>query len=800
MCTEPVYNIPKTRHYKSEDVQQYMRKKKEERRKENDEHKKAAERQKQLTEQRLQVGEGGCGSQARLCSCCLHMLDSSYILPPPPAPPPTPTFYPLTQELSQARKQRLNMNLAKVYSKQRHPELTFLKHVSAGLTQNTSGGIDTPSCSDMEESAQEQPPPPTLTRPPVSAREWERPSPRSSPAKGVDLPPPSLSPSPSETCSDEDTPTGSELEEVPLLVSEKNRGRREVAEKGALSSVPAASMSPVLGAVRRPTSAGPLVHPHSLLVGKGTQTKQDRLRALSISALTLKAKVEMERKRILEAAQLGIIPDMRTPGSPVNVGTRGGSSPGRVSSSTSPRRSIGINTEQQPTEYPGVGNLDTHLLAMRRERKERSAATSIQAAFRGYVVRKAVRGTGRWPSSSASYVEENGADMDIETRKGRSTGSLMGFTSGGVVPQELGGSTAPPTAPPTAPSAVPPTASLTVPPTALSTSLRAGEGEGLQPWERRGGDVHSLVHIIAKQEAKRRRKAAEEALSVSHRGAVENIGVQVDSIELNMAGADLTETRGADHSAQREDNITLVQEGSGSTIGALAQQQASPQGGVLSPEKQTSSTRPLSAATPPAPAATPSALAATPPEQNTRPPVRTTTPPAQTATPPAPLISMEPDSLTEDSTMDTSTPELSQTYGAQGKVGLAPAVPLEGGEAEETGKMSPRSLQLKLSAELMLLETAQDQMHHLGEVERARQIAQAQREILSGVEVLKVSGTAVTLVSDGCSWSYSSHPASNPSRGLTRKRFVPFRPRQSWSWVQLDSSCSWHRMRQMWQR
>ena len=755
MCTEPVYNIPKTRHYKSEDVQQYMRKKKEERRKENDEHKKAAERQKQLTEQRLQVGEGGCGSQARLCSCCLHMLDSSYILPPPPAPPPTPTFYPLTQELSQARKQRLNMNLAKVYSKQRHPELTFLKHVSAGLTQNTSGGIDTPSCSDMEESAREQPPPPTLTRHPVSEWEWERPSPRSLPAKGADLPPPSLSPSPSETCSDEDTPTGSELEEVPLLVSEKNRGRREVAEKGALSSVPAASMSPVLGAVRQPTSAGPLVHPHSLLVGKGAQTKQDRLRALSISALTLKAKVEMERKRILEAAQLGIIPDMRTPGSPVNVGTRGGTSPGRVSSGTSPRRSVGINTEQQPTEYPGVGNLDTRLLAMQRERKERSAATSIQAAFRGYVVRKAVRGTGRWPGSSAHYVEEDGADMDIETHKGRSTGSLMGFTSSGAVLQGLGGYTAPPTAPP----AVPPTAPPAVQPTALSTSLRAGEEEGLQPWERRGGDVHSLVHIIAKQEAKRRRKAAEEALSVSHRGAVENIGVQVDSVELNMAGADLTETHGADHSAQREDDITLVQEGSGSTVGALAQQQASPQGGILSPEKQTSSTRPLSATTPPAPAATPSALAATPPaptatppKQNTRPPVRTTTPPAQTPTPPAPLISMEPDSLTEDSTMDTSTPELSQTYGAQGMVGLAPAVPSEGGGAEETGKMSPRSLQLKLSAELMLLETAQDQMHHLGEVERARHIALAQRETLSVVEVLKVSGTVVTLVSDGCNW------------------------------------------------
>ena len=57
--TEPVYNIPKTRHYRPEDVQQYMQKKKEERRKASDEHKKAAQRQKQLTEQRLQVGEGG---------------------------------------------------------------------------------------------------------------------------------------------------------------------------------------------------------------------------------------------------------------------------------------------------------------------------------------------------------------------------------------------------------------------------------------------------------------------------------------------------------------------------------------------------------------------------------------------------------------------------------------------------------------------------------------------------------------------------------------------------------------------
>lgn len=52
---EPVYNIPKTRHYCSADVQQYMQRKKEERKRSNDEHKRAAQRQKQLREQRLQV-------------------------------------------------------------------------------------------------------------------------------------------------------------------------------------------------------------------------------------------------------------------------------------------------------------------------------------------------------------------------------------------------------------------------------------------------------------------------------------------------------------------------------------------------------------------------------------------------------------------------------------------------------------------------------------------------------------------------------------------------------------------------
>lgn len=52
---EPVYIIPKTRHYCSADVQQYMQRKKEERKKAGDEHKRAAQRQKQLTEQRLQV-------------------------------------------------------------------------------------------------------------------------------------------------------------------------------------------------------------------------------------------------------------------------------------------------------------------------------------------------------------------------------------------------------------------------------------------------------------------------------------------------------------------------------------------------------------------------------------------------------------------------------------------------------------------------------------------------------------------------------------------------------------------------
>ena len=74
----------------------------------------------------------------------------------------------------------------------------------------------------------------------------------------------------------------------------------------------------------------------------------------------------------------------------------------------------------------------------------------------------------------------------------------------------------------------------------------------------------------------------------------------------------------------------------------------------------------------------------------------------------------------------------------QRSTGPAPTGPPGGEGAEETGKLSPRSLQLKLSAELMLLETAQDQMQHLGDVERARYVALAQRETLSVAQVLKV--------------------------------------------------------------
>ena len=582
----------------------------------------------------------------------------------------------------------------------------------------------TPSCSDVEESAQEQSRPQSLTQHSACERERVRPFSETSPAKRSDLPPPakrsnlpppSLSPSLSETCSDEDTPTGSELEEVPLLVSAENQGRREEAEKGGLLSVPRASTMRELGAVGHPTSIDPLVHPHSLFGAKGNQTKQDRLRALSISALTLKAKVEMERKRILEATQMGIVPDWRAQGSPIHVSTRGGTSPVGVSPSSSPRRSIGINTEQQPTEYPGVGNLDTHVLAMHRERKERTAATNIQAAFRGYVVRKALKGTGRWPNSGAQHMEVGGTKLNIGAHEGRLVGSSETFATSGA-PHKLGSATTPPTAPP--------------------TSMGTGDEEGLQPWEQRGGDVHSLVHVIAKQEARRRRKAAERTSSVPQVGAAEDVGVQVDVAELSRAEGDWNGTRGEDCSAAREDGMAPVQEVSGGAVGAHTEPHTSPsiplQGEAVSPARQTSST-----ATPPAEQVSPTA---TPPAERVSP---TATPPAEqvspTATPPAPLVSMEPDSLAEDSTLDTNTLEVSQMHGVQGRAGLAVTDPPEGDGTEEAGRLSPRSLQLKLSAELMLLETAQDQMQHLGEVERARHIALAQRETLSVAQVLKVS-------------------------------------------------------------
>ena len=689
------------------------------------------------------------------------------------------------------------MNLAKVYSRQTRPEMTFLKQVAAGLSQPSSESMETPSCSDMEELAMEQSQPRPLTQHPAYEKERAQPSSGPSPTKSG-LPPLSPSSSQSDTCSNEDTPTGSELEEVPLLVNDERPKGKERAETGDLPPIPRASTMTMsgLGAVGHPL--GPIVQPHSLLGAKGSQAKQDRLRALTISALTLKAKMEMERKRILEASRMGIIPDWRAQETPVHVSTRSGTSPAGVSPSSSPRRSIGTNTEQQVTEYPGVGNLDTHVLAMRRERKERSAATNIQAAFRGYVVRKALRGTGRWPKSGAEHVEDEGAKLNTGTC-GRSAGSSEGFVAGEELSRELGSTTALPTAPP--------------------TSLGTGEGEGLQPWEQRGGDVHSLLHIIAKQETRRRRKAAEQASSVHQVGtAGENVGVQVNIVEANMADTDWSGSRRGG-SVQSEDDTAPVQEGSGSVAGH-GKPHTSPsipiKGGALSPGQLRSPTATPAAkqvsltATPPAqpvsltatPPAQPVSLTATPPVQpvsstttlptqpisstatplaqpvsstatplaqpvsSTIPPPAqpvssTVPPPAQpvslTATPPAqpvsltatPLVqpdisiyipsacvlAMEPDSLAEEG---SSTLEASHMYHVQGRAGVAPTGPLGENEAEETGRLSPRSLQLKLSAELMLLETAQDQMQHLGDVERARYVALAQRETLSVAQVLKV--------------------------------------------------------------
>ena len=141
---------------------------------------------------------------------------------------------------------------------------------------------------------------------------------------------------------------------------------------------------------------------------------------MTISALKLKERIAMETKRLTE----GVYDDYRTP----NKSPKAYSRPEVMRPS---HRHHPPHLAQPPsTDLPGVRSIHDHALEAERARREEAAALKIQAAYRGYQVRKSLQWTlpsGRTMGAAlkASRVGD-GVEVESESESEGDTNSQQG--------------------------------------------------------------------------------------------------------------------------------------------------------------------------------------------------------------------------------------------------------------------------------------------------------------------------------------------------------------------------------------
>lgn len=508
------------------------------------------------------------------------------------------------------------------------------------------------------------------------------------------------------------------------------------------------------------------------------RSREERIRALTESALRLKERIAMESRRVEEGA-FGVGPFHHF---------------STVQQHPLPARSPFSNDQDYTpsVDLPGVRNVREHALRAEKLRQEAEAATKIQAAYRGHRVRKSLcwklpsgqtlgaslreghthRGD-KIRSSSADTLTPPPAEAD-EMEKEISTpviSPLHGHTQKRHVHAHV--HTQPPTFEASGPQV---------------TSSSATAVPRLSPWQQTGGDEHSIINVFTRQHERLRQTL--DQLSDQKRAEIRRFGEEGRAISETPKHSTASSVP-----AGSQPGATSITHSHSYTY---TFEQASPSisGSEHSPNRSIFSEDSLHASPPPkhkpsSPKASPSPSLSprshhSSPRSVTSPPSRTSSASTLTAgstsnksepkskqgveeervvhaiTPPgSPSFvesfaslsprsvssshTSEPKSLPKSSpppkvgaTAQSANPPASSTPpGVQvTSNGAATAVPTVT-VTESGGRLSPRSLELKLHSELNLLETVEDSMRQLSQVESARAVSLAQQETVALAQLLK---------------------------------------------------------------
>ncbi len=439
----------------------------------------------------------------------------------------------------------------------------------------------------------------------------------------------------------------------------------------------------------------------------GQRSREERIEALTLSALRLKERIAMESRKLIDSQQPGQASGeevTHTQSSSLRAQTQFGDS-------YTPR-----SAPTQSVSFPGVHSIHRHALQAEKVRREAEAAMKIQATYRGYQVRKSLRwqlplggtlGGGRAGDGAEAESEEGGGDREedmeevIELEPSAVSPSLSEPQRVSDVHSPLPVSQSCPVFPTSAP----------VPPA---------------PWEQPGGDTHSVINVFARQHERLRERLAE----LRNQKIMELQEIQQQASNARAVGTERLEelansSRGEGALPQTYSYSQTFEEPS---HGEMEEEEGGDGGSQISGQfSQDSLVPPGSQSTPSQPTVT-----------------------SATSHTVLPTLSSLTESLTETGGMGTTGPSVITPPGSPSFIDTftdhIPPLEPRGPKAEwahppspppQGGRLSPRSLEVKLKAELNLLESVEESMRQLSALENTRAVSLAQQETVTLAQVLK---------------------------------------------------------------
>ncbi len=373
-----------------------------------------------------------------------------------------------------------------------------------------------------------------------------------------------------------------------------------------------------------------------------------------------------------------------------------------------------MNEQSQPlqVDLPGVQNMRTHALMAERAKKEMEAALKIQAAYRGYNVRKSLKWGQPPPKSPEEFQPPKPPSSEVFTFTTTTSSLTTTIPSASHVP--------------------------------IVMQPRSVPEDTLMPWKQTGGDNYSVINVFTRQHQQLRDTLSQ--LSDRRRDEIRNLSSQPSPAITSQPSPAITSqhSTGKEQFSNNTEQVTppkqsppsytpksnshtydVVSMHSGSTMSfsedSLCSNSPPPS------RTQSQNSNPQSSTS----------------QRGTPQNLSTHSQDTQQASPSKQESSNSSNKSVSSATISAITPPGSLSFVDSFSSPPHVHVPLATSYMERTdGRISPRSLELQHQAQLNHYEMTEQNLHHLNLVERTRDLSTAQQETVTLAQQLKAQEQA----------------------------------------------------------